>query len=90
MSRDIENLLEELKVMMSIRPHPNVLNLLGCCTTPGNAMYTSIMYPVHVHVKVKAANNLGKCRVPRLFAALTNPCLHGSLATMSARFAESF
>ena len=53
MSMEKENLLEELKVMIGIKPHPNVLNLLGCCSTPGNTKKhcTSTMHPdMHVYV----------------------------------------
>ena len=31
-----EALLEELAIMAGIKPHPNIVNLLGCCTTPGD------------------------------------------------------
>ena len=29
------NLLDELELMKKIKPHNNIINLLGCCTTPG-------------------------------------------------------
>jgi len=31
-----EELLKELEVMKSLRPHPNIVTLLGCCTDKGN------------------------------------------------------
>ena len=29
------DLLDELELMKKIKPHSNIINLLGCCTLPG-------------------------------------------------------
>ena len=34
-SVEIEELLAELDLMKNMKPHENILNLLGQCTTPG-------------------------------------------------------
>lgn len=33
--REKEDLINELHVMKSLKPHPNVVTLLGCCTDKG-------------------------------------------------------
>ncbi len=35
---DANVLLQELDIMKKIRPHPNIVNLLGYCTLPGECM----------------------------------------------------
>ena len=37
------DLLDELELMKKIKPHSNVINLLGCCTTPGRYNSMSCM-----------------------------------------------
>ena len=34
--KEREELLKELQVMKSLKPHPNIVTLLGCCTDKGN------------------------------------------------------
>jgi hypothetical protein len=42
---EIEELLGELDLMRNMKPHENILNLLGQCTTPG--IYTQWYSPKH-------------------------------------------
>lgn len=39
-----EELLKELEVMKSLRPHPNIVTLLGCCTDKGNVPKMVLKY----------------------------------------------
>ena len=32
---DRQDMITELNVMMSLKPHPHVLNLIGCCSSSG-------------------------------------------------------
>lgn len=34
--KERQDLLKELQVMKSLKPHPNIVTLLGCCTDKGN------------------------------------------------------
>ena len=36
------NLLDELELMKKVKPHSNIINLLGCCTTPGMGCDTQL------------------------------------------------
>lgn len=45
------NLLDELELMKRIRPHINVINLLGCCTTPDGPICLIIEYAMHGNLK---------------------------------------
>ena len=33
--KERKDLLQELEVMKSLEPHPNIVRLLGCCTKKG-------------------------------------------------------
>lgn len=36
--RERNDLIQELQVMKSLEPHPNVVKLLGCCSEKGTRM----------------------------------------------------
>jgi serine/threonine protein kinase len=36
--KERQDLLKELQVMKSLKPHPNIVTLLGCCTDKGNLL----------------------------------------------------
>lgn len=35
--KERQDLLKELQVMKTLKPHPNIVTLLGCCTDKGNS-----------------------------------------------------
>eukprot|EP00731_Ephydatia_muelleri_P021018 Em0013g745a len=45
------DLLDELELMKKIKPHRNVINLLGCCTTPGDPICLIIEYAAHGNLR---------------------------------------
>eukprot|EP00731_Ephydatia_muelleri_P021017 Em0013g744a len=45
------NLLDELELMKKVKPHSNIINLLGCCTTPGGPICLIIEYAIHGNLK---------------------------------------
>lgn len=45
--REREDLLKELHVMKSLKPHPNVVTLLGCCTDKGTNPEIVPQCPAH-------------------------------------------
>ena len=48
---DEEDLYAELNIMKKIKPHPNIINLLGYCTKPSEkSIYLSIYLSTYLHV----------------------------------------
>ncbi|KAL9702569.1 hypothetical protein quinque_006087 [Culex quinquefasciatus] len=43
---DVEDLVHELEVMKIVRSHPNIVNLLGCCSKDG-PLYVIVYYAAH-------------------------------------------
>ncbi|XP_039442879.2 fibroblast growth factor receptor homolog 2-like [Culex pipiens pallens] len=43
---DVEDLVHELEVMKMVRSHPNIVNLLGCCSKDG-PLYVIVDYAAH-------------------------------------------
>ena len=37
--REVDDLIQEMKIMQEIGPHPNVVTILGVCTEQGNMMF---------------------------------------------------
>ena len=35
--KDKQDMITELNVMMSLKPHPHVLKLIGCCSSSGKS-----------------------------------------------------
>ena len=61
----MEALLEELAIMKGIKPHSNVVNLLGCCTTPGiKFRFLRIVYFVYI---VDGGMQVIVCKIPQIF-----------------------
>lgn len=42
--KERQDLLKELQVMKSLKPHPNIVTLLGCCTDKGNLLSNLYIY----------------------------------------------
>ena len=38
--------LDELELMKTMAPHPNIVGLVGCCTKSGNQRYRKKLYPL--------------------------------------------
>ena len=43
--KERQDLLKELQVMKSLKPHPNIVTLLGCCTDKGNPLSNPLYSP---------------------------------------------
>lgn len=55
--KERQDLLKELQVMKSLKPHPNIVTLLGCCTDKGNPLsnlYTYVLCCIAVLPKLSS------------------------------------
>lgn len=42
--KERQDLLKELQVMKSLKPHPNIVTLFGCCTDKGQLLFLNFTY----------------------------------------------
>ena len=42
--KDVQDMLSELEVMKSLKPHPHVVKLIGCCAEKGNRHFYFFLF----------------------------------------------
>ena len=48
--KERKDLLQELEVMKSLEPHPNIVRLLGCCTKKGTNKFFFFLIIKNIHI----------------------------------------
>ena len=61
---EVCNLWEELNLMKQMKPHENIVNLLGYCTTESKCVSSCIIHVVHDNYRVHLMRYLCYSLVP--------------------------
>lgn len=68
--KERQDLLKELQVMKSLKPHPNIVTLFGCCTDKGIILSRSCIILPKLELRANKCtcnNNQGNCRASRRY-----------------------